>query len=76
MRTDWKIEKAAGKKKLAWALRYRPAGYSWETMGHYPTKRAAFTIAMLMRDRGDRITWQGPAMRLGILCVEPHKLDD
>lgn len=75
MRTDWKIEKIKGAPRAkAWALRYRPAGYGWETMSHYPTRKAALTMAYIMRERGDPISWEGGPIRLGVILVDAARL--
>ena len=76
MRTDWKIERITSNPRARrWALRYRPAGYGWETMAHYATRKAALTMAYMLRERGDPIAWEGGPIRLGIALVESSKLE-
>jgi len=74
MKQDWKVEKEEKK----WTLFTRPVQdeeeiwtWEWARVGTYKTRRSAVTIAMLMRDRGERITWPGGAIRMGIAMVDP-----
>jgi hypothetical protein len=71
MKTDWKIEKdSAAPPKGRWILKYRPEGHAWGTMGRYSTRRAALTVAFLMRERGERVSWHGGPIRMGLALVE------
>jgi len=71
MRTDWKVEKDnAAPLARRWRLQYRAAGYGWETMGAYPTRKAALTVAFLIRERGDPVSWQGGPIRMGLAMVQ------
>lgn len=40
-------------------------------MSHYATRKQAITVGMIMRDRGEPISWPGGAVRMGIALVEP-----
>jgi hypothetical protein len=44
-------------------------------MGTYGTRRAAVQTGMLLRDRGELITWPGGAIKMGIALVEPCKIE-
>ena len=71
MKTDWKVTKDDGAPPARrWRLQYRPAGYAWETMGAYPTRKAALTVGFLMRERGENISWHGGPIRIGIALVD------
>ena len=47
--------------------------YEWETLSSYPSRKAAIHVGMIMRDRGEPISWPGGAVRMGIALVEPCK---
>ena len=75
MFTHWRVIKT-DKPRNAWALQskaYMPDGYvsPWKTMSHYATRKQAITVGMIMRDRGEPISWPGGAVRMGIALVEP-----
>jgi hypothetical protein len=45
----------------------------WQALSSYPTRKQAVTVGMIMRDRGEPISWQGGAVRMGIALVESCK---
>lgn len=73
MKHQWSIEKSGRK----WTLKSQPTlddgtVCPWHVVGTYPTRKAAVTIGMILRERGERITWQGGAIKMGLGMVAPH----
>lgn len=75
MRTHWRIDKLAPNKWSIMSNVFFSDGTcsGWGKLSHYPTRKAALTVAMIMRERGEPISWQGGAVRMGIAIVEPCK---
>ena len=72
MTQQWKVEKYG---KL-WTLHSQATlddgtSETWTLVGTYKTRRSAITTGMLLRDRGERITWPGGAVRMGLAMVDP-----
>ena len=75
--TQWRITKHAGETS-PWYLESQSllddgSATPWSRIGRYRTRKAAITVGMVMRDRGDPISWPGGAIRMGIALVEPCK---
>ena len=73
----WRIVKTDSRK--LWALQSMSfmrdeagnlTSSPWQTVSHYPTRKQAITVGMIMRDRGEPISWHGGAVRMGIALVE------
>jgi len=74
MKTQWRIVKTE-RKAFPWQLQsLHDFGdgecTGWEKLSDYKTRKAAITVGMLMRNRGEPISWQGGAIRMGIALVE------
>jgi hypothetical protein len=77
--TQWRIVKNSDKS--AWLLQNRhilDCGKvtHWYTLNLYKTRKRAVTVGMLMRERGEPISWPGGAIRMGIALVESCKESD
>ena len=73
----WRIIKTE-RPRQPWALQskaFMRDGYvsQWETVSHYSSRKAAIHVGMIMRDRGEPISWPGGAVRMGIALVESCK---
>lgn len=73
--TQWRITKNTG-ETAPWYLESQSmltdgTATPWGTIGRYRTRKAAITVGMLMRERGERITWPGNAIRMGLALVSP-----
>ena len=73
--TQWRITKHAGESS-PWYLESQSllqdgTSTPWGRIGRYRTRKAAVTVGMLMRERGESISWQGGAIRMGIALVSP-----
>ena len=71
--TQWRVTKHAGETS-PWYLESQSMltdgmATPWGRIGRYRTRKAAITVGMLMRERGERITWPGSAIRMGIALV-------
>lgn len=87
IKTDWRLVKSPFERGR-WDIETRlflrniaPDGaVSWELIHNWrrhstaASKRAALARVMLLRERGEIVTWSGPAMRLGLALIEPHAL--
>ena len=84
IKTDWRIVKSVSKRGQ-WDIETRvflcdPAGrvetmaQNWARHSVAASKRAAFARIMLIRERGERVTWEGGALRLGLALVEPQQI--
>jgi len=72
MKQQWKVEKE-GKN---WVLYSQPTLddgtiCGWGKIGTYKTRRFALTTGFILREKGERITWPGGALRMGIAMVDP-----
>lgn len=72
-KTHWRITKHAGETS-PWYLESQSllddgSATPWSRIGRYRTRKAAITVGMVMRDRGDPISWPGNAVRMGIALV-------
>ena len=70
MTHEWCIKKE-GKK---WILSSRvklddDIWHGWSIVGTYKTRRSAITVGMLMRNRGETISWPGGSIQIGIATV-------
>lgn len=86
IKTDWRIVKSPFKRGR-WDIETRlflrniaPGGavswemvHNWQAHSTAASKRAALARAMLLRERGETVSWSGPAMRLGIALIEPNR---
>jgi hypothetical protein len=71
--TEWRIVK--NYSKSAWLLQNRhrlddSKVTHWETLNVCKTRKRAVTVGMLMRERGEPISWEGGAIRMGLALVE------
>ena len=87
IKTDWRLVKSPFERGR-WDIETRifllnaaPGGsVSWELVDNWQfhssaaSKRAALARVMLVKERGEIVTWSGPAMRLGLALIEPHAL--
>ena len=74
-RTQWRVTKHAGESS-PWYLENQHllddgTSTPWGTIGRYRTRKAAINVGMIMRDRGEPISGEGGAIRMGIALVEP-----
>ena len=77
----WRIIKTGTNPRKPWQLQskaFLPDGYvsQWERVSDYPSRKAAISVGMIMRDRGEPISWQGGAVRIGIARVNSCHLDN
>jgi hypothetical protein len=77
MQSQWEVKRIGVGKWALWSRsRIEGEPYSaWQKMGTYGTRRAAIETGMLLRDRGEFITWPGGAIKMGIALVEPCKIE-
>lgn len=85
MKIDWYITKASNPKfGGAWEIRTRvwfmengqwTIGDNWTRHSAAATRKAAIQRAMILRERGERISWDGRAIRMGIGLVESCPID-
>ena len=73
--TQWRVTKHMGETS-PWYLESQVlledgTSTPWGTIGRYRTRKAAVTVGMLMRERGEPISWPGGAIRMGLALVEP-----
>ena len=86
---DWRIVKSLNPKFggpwdiecRIWEKTVEPSGrVRWEMLAnwhrHSParSKRAALSRIMLLRERGEYVTWQGGPIRLGVAPIEPSNI--
>lgn len=74
MKSQWRIIKT-DRKQFPWRLESLHhlddgACTGWEKLSDYKTRKAAITVGMLMRERGESISWPGGAIRMGLAMVE------
>lgn len=74
MKTHWRIIKT-DRKQFPWRLEGNHhfddgTCSGWERLSDYKTRKAAITVGMLIRERGEPISWPGGAIRMGIAMVE------
>ena len=72
--TQWRVTKHMGESS-PWYLESQSlltdgSATPWGRIGRYKTRKAAITVGMLMRERGERIEWPGGAIRMGLALVE------
>lgn len=72
--TQWRVTKHMGETS-PWYLESQSllqdgSATPWGRIGRYRTRKSAITVAMLMRERGEPISWQGGAIRMGLAMVE------
>ena len=82
LKHEWLIEprtNISGRKR--WYLMHRiveidgqPHAGKWDVLSWYPTRKQAVTVGMIMRERGERISWPGGPLKMGIATVEPCEL--
>ena len=70
MKHQWVVEKSGRK----WTLKAQPTLDDgtvgpWHVVGNYPTRKSAVTVGMVLRGRGERISWPGNAIKMGIALV-------
>ena len=73
-RTQWRVTKHMGETS-PWYLESQvilddgsatPGGI----IGRYRTRKGAIHVGMIMRERGESISWPGKAIRMGLAMVE------
>jgi hypothetical protein len=74
MKKHWRIVKT-DRKAFPWQLQslcYLDDGTcsGWSKLSDYKTRKAAINVGMIMRERGEPISWEGGAIRMGIALVE------
>ena len=74
MKTEWRVIKT-DRKDAPWRLEGKHHFYDgthseWAKVSDYKTRKAAITVGMIMRERGEPISWPGGAIRMGIALVE------
>lgn len=74
MKTHWRIIKT-DREQFPWRLEgnhhFEDGTCSgWEKLSDYKTRKAAITVGMLIRERGESLSWPGGAIRMGIAMVE------
>jgi hypothetical protein len=74
--TQWRVTKHMGESS-PWYLESQSlltngSATPWGIIGRYKTRKAAITVAMIMRERGESVSWPGSggAIRMGIALVE------
>ena len=74
--TQWRVTKHMGESS-PWYLESQSllkdgSATPWGLIGRYKTRKAAITVAMIMRERGESVSWPGSggAIRMGIALVE------
>ena len=77
MQSQWEVKRTSAKVWTLWSQTRLPDGTvsAWQKMGTYGTRKAAVTVGMLLRDRGERISWPGGAIRMGLALVESCKAE-
>jgi hypothetical protein len=85
MKIDWRISKSSNPKFGGpWQIETRvwfeengqlTIGENWTRHSAAATRKAAIARAMLLRQRGERISWPGGAVRMGIALVDPCPID-
>lgn len=83
LKNDWRIVKSATKRGQ-WDIQTRTftrdAAGAWELAQNWTrhsvadSKRAALARVMLLRERGERVTWAGGPIRLGVALIEADRL--
>jgi hypothetical protein len=77
MKTHWKVERVGARQWTLNGKHYFEDGTTteWEKVSTYPTRKAAVTVGMLLRDRGEPIAWPGGSIRLGLALVDSCELE-
>jgi hypothetical protein len=78
MKSQWQVKRANDKTWQLWSrsqIGEEPFA-SWQKMATYKTRKAAVQTGMILRDRGELITWPGGAIKMGIALVEPCKIEE
>ena len=82
LKFDWRIVKSArrGRWDIETRIFTRDAQGAWELAQNWTrhsvadSKRAALARIMILRERGERVTWSGGPIRLGVALVEADGL--
>jgi hypothetical protein len=77
MQSQWEVKRLGVGKWALWS-RSRIAGEpfsAWQKMGTYKTRSGAVQTGMILRERGEPISWPGGAIKMGIALVEPCKIE-
>lgn len=83
LKNDWRIVKSATKRgqwDIETRVFTRDAAGAWELAQNWTrhsvadSKRAALARVMLLRERGERVTWTGGPIRLGVALIEADRL--
>lgn len=70
MMHEWLIQKEGKKWNLSSRATLEDGTISpWSLVGLYKTRRSAITVGMLMRNRGEKISWPGGSIQIGIATV-------
>jgi hypothetical protein len=72
--TQWRVTKHTGETS-PWYLESQVlledgTSTPWGTIGRYRTRKGAIHVGMIMRERGECISWPGGAIRMGLALVE------
>ena len=83
LKNDWRIVKSAtrrGQWDIETRTFTRDAQGAWELAQNWTrhsvadSKRAALARIMILRERGERVTWSGGPIRLGVALMEADGL--
>ena len=87
IKTDWRIVKSINPKFGRWDIETRHflkeigedgratwnMERDWTRHSAAETKRAALARVMLLRERGETVSWEGGPIRLGIALIQPQR---
>ena len=87
IKTDWRIVKSINPKFGRWNIETRDflketgedgrvawnMERNWTRHSAAETKRAALARVMLLRERGETVSWEGGPIRLGIALIQPQR---
>lgn len=74
MKTHWRVIKT-DQKRFPWELQgqhYFDDGTcsEWAKVSDYKTRKAAVSVGLIIRERGEPISWPGGAIRIGIALIQ------
>ena len=82
LKTDWRIVKSSSARG-EWLIESRmfmknddgawELLHNWNKHSRANGKKSALNRSMILRDRGDRVFWDGGPMRLGIALISSHQ---
>jgi hypothetical protein len=73
-RTQWRVTKHNA-ESAPWSLDSKcllddVSATPWGRIGRYRTRKGAIHVGMIMRERGECISWPGGSIRMGLALVE------